>query len=141
MYTISYARDHAEGFAVKLRYHPTGELRENTVCRLQIIPFEALDEASTEVLEQYAVDCLDFGTYNQTEGKGSSNYYSLAVEGNITLGELTEREIDGKMSVWYEGFEHGALTLTRSNPPREAAFRPQLDAVPAQTRRGSRVNA
>lgn len=142
MYTIGYARQTAQGFEVKLRNHPTDELKVSTPARLQVLPEAALDNSSIDLLEAYCVACEGFDRYDETkESNGSKGYYSLQVTGPVKLGPLTETVINGRPVRWYEGFQHGHLTLSRfGNAALPSGFDPNLGvAAPeaAPRRRGA----
>lgn len=119
MFAIKYARQEADGFAVKL--YAGESLRESNECLLQLVPYEALDDESIDLLEQYTFDCKAFNAKEM-------RFYPLQVEGNIELGPMTTKEWTDKtgaarVSDVYEWFEHGVLTVSRfQEPARESRF-------------------
>jgi len=125
--TVASAVEAEDGFAVRLVYHPNGVLGNGVRSASQIIPFEAVDQVSIEVLTKFCEDSKNFVYVRRSEG---GNVYTLRlVEGYIRFDETVERTnpTNGSPVLGFGSFTHSKLKIRRLGAtPAESRFDPNL---------------
>lgn len=72
------------------------------------------DDESIALLDKYAADCARFTKYGQTfDPNENVKFYTLRLDGKVTPGPLTKKDVNGKTIRFFSGFNVGS-TLTVS---------------------------
>ena len=125
--TVASASTAEDGFVIRLVYHPGRCLGRGVRSGAQIVPFEALDEGSIDVLRKYEEDSKNFVYAPRSEG---GNVYTLRItSGFVRFDEVVERTnpSTGSSVLGFGSFTHSRLVIRRlSLAPGESRFDPSL---------------